>query len=380
MSKTGRRVLIVEPAGNLWGSERVLLDFLCQTTNSTWQIAVCCPANTPIIPSLSRLGIRVFPAFIANLHLRPRAYRLLAAIRLLFVAARFRARLIYVNQAGATRIALFVGRLLRIPVVTHVRLLEDVEYIRSLGARATALPKIICISNFILGLFQTKNSIEATRLRMLYDPYSLRAGLPPNTEATEGIDAAGELPAICCVGRLTPIKGQDVLLRAISSLKSEGVSVRVLMVGAAGPGDEFDKALKHLAHDLGLADQLTWFGYQDDVLSCVKDCQLQVCPSHLEPLGRVLFEAWDAEILPIAWRGSGGGAEVISNSGGGLLYEEQSGESLARTIKLALEMGAEGRRKMIDRGRGWLHDHCDPEMFARSMFALWQEAMEPQRK
>src|SRR5450432_4426431 len=102
MSKTGRRVLIVEPAGNLWGSERVLLDFLDQAIKSEWQIAVCCPANTPIIPALTGLGVPVFPAFIANLHLKPRAYRLMAAVRLFFVAARFKARLIYVNQAGAT--------------------------------------------------------------------------------------------------------------------------------------------------------------------------------------------------------------------------------------------------------------------------------------
>jgi len=372
MSSKDRRVLILEPAGNLWGSERVLLDFLRQARGSNWQIAVCCPPDTPIIAALSRLRITVFPSFIANLHLRSRGYRLLAALRLLYCAARFRAGLIYVNQAGATRIALFAGRLLGIPIVTHVRLVEDVSYVSALKARAPALPRIICISEYILGLFQTGNAIEPSRLKMLYDPYLLR-NIP-----VEGSDP--ESPAICCVGRLTPIKGQDVLLRAAASLKSAGIHTPLLMVGAAGPGEEFDGELRELADELGVSDLLTWFGYQDDVFSCVRECRLQVCPSHLEPLGRVLFEAWDGDRLPIAWCGSGGGAEVISNSGGGLLYEEQSGESLASTLKVALEMDTDGRRRMIDRGRAWLRDHCDPEIFARSMFALWQEAMEPQGK
>src|SRR5258708_5111878 len=134
-----RRVLIIEPAGNLWGSERVLLDFLQHTFQCGWQIGVCCPPNSPIISRLSLVPVRIFPQFIAELHLQARAYRLLAAIKLLWVAIRFRPALIYVNQAGASRIALFVGRRLRIPVVAHVRLVEDVAYVQSLPARPSEL-------------------------------------------------------------------------------------------------------------------------------------------------------------------------------------------------------------------------------------------------
>jgi glycosyltransferase involved in cell wall biosynthesis len=183
---------------------------------------------------------------------------------------------------------------------------------------------------------------------------------------------------ICCVGRLTAVKGQDVLLQAVALLKSQGVHVRALMVGAAPPHDRFGAELRDLADALGISALISWLGYQEDVLTCVRGCHVQVCPSHSEPLGRVVFEAWDAGILPIAWRDSGGSAEVIQSSGGGLLYDEQSGEGLAKVLRLALDMNIEVRREMIERGRAWLTTNCDPQVFADSMFAVWHDTLESQ--
>jgi glycosyltransferase involved in cell wall biosynthesis len=370
VTKATPRALIIEPSGNLWGSERVLLDFLRQAINSEWQLAVCCPLSTPIIPHLSAIGVRVFPTFIANLHLKPRAYRALAIFRLLAAVWRFQAKLIYVNQAGATRIALAVGRLLRVPVVTHVRLVEDVTYIKRLNADARYLPKIICISKFILSLFGS--NIDQTQTAMIYDPYALAN----NRSWHAPVKRPNQILTVCCVGRLTAIKGQDVLLHAIALLKSEGFAVRLLILGEAPPGDQFVEKLKKLAEVLGITDVITWLGYREDVFSSVQGCDVQVCPSHSEPLGRVLFEAWDAGILPIAWRGSGGSAEVIESSGGGLLYDEQSGESLAGALRLASDIKIDVRRELIGRGREWVSRNCDPKMFASAMFNLWRQTLD----
>lgn len=368
------RVLIVEPSGNMWGSERVLLDFLQNAPLvPAWEFGVCCPPATPILKPLSRLPVQVFQTFAVNLHLTSRARRLLTTARLLKTARRFKPQLIYVNQAGATRIALAVGRLLRVPIVTHVRLVEDVAYIQSLRADTAALPKVICISNYIYHLFVNAPGICHKQVVMMYDPYSPQSAWQklPST----GADSAPD-PVVSCVGRLARIKGQDVLLQAVAALKRDGLMLRALFIGAAGSNDSSGDDLRRLASDLEIADRVEWLGYQEEVIPRTARCVAQVCPSHSEPLGRVIFEAWDAGTVPIAWSGSGGSAEIIEASGGGLLYDRQAGDSLAATLKKAISLTPVERATLIQKGRTWLQAHCDTREFTSRMLALWREALD----
>jgi glycosyltransferase involved in cell wall biosynthesis len=363
-------VLILEPAGNLWGSERVLLDFLGSISNAKWTIGICCPRNSPIIVHLKNLQFPVFPTFISNLHLKSSAKRALATFRFLGTVFKFRPDLIHVNQAGATRIALFVGRLMRVPVITHVRMADDVDYLKTIPASSGALPKIICISHYIRNLFGREQKHLSGRLLVLYDPYV------PRNSWSETPDAFREgEPTICCVGRITKTKGQDIVLRAVAFLKSENIRVRLLMVGAGLPNDSFLAELKELAESLGIADQVTWPGFRDDVLDYIKGCAALVCPSYSEALGRVIFEAWDAGILPVAWSESGGSAEVIGRSAGGLLYARQDAESMSRALRAAIDMTANDRAEQIQRGREWVKTQCDPKKFTASVLTLWDDVL-----
>ncbi len=65
-------------------------------------------------------------------------------------------------------------------------------------------------------------------------------------------------PLIVHVARLMPIKHQDVLLRAVSAIPG----VHVALVGAVPPGQDaaYRTALQNLAHDLGIADRVTFTG------------------------------------------------------------------------------------------------------------------------
>lgn len=366
-----KRTLIIEPAGNLWGSERVLLDFLRAAVGGTWEIGVCCPPHTPILSPLTELPLQVFPNFRANLHLQGKKQRLGAVKNLLLTALRFKPKLIYVNQAGATRLALLVGRLLRIPVITHVRLVEDVAYIASLQATPQALPKVICISNYIRGLFPSDSAVSSQQLEILYDPYLQQYDIKSAGSENE----AQRRPTFACVGRLAQIKGQHILLQAMAVLKQQNVAAQAVFIGAAGPGDAFASTLEKLTADLKLENEVEWLGFAPDVLAHTTKCSAQVIPSWNEPLGRVLFEAWDAGIMPIAWMGSGGAAEVIQASQGGLLYEQQDGQSLANALKLANAMSPEAKASMVEHGREWVRHHCNPINFSQRMFELWENAV-----
>src|SRR4051794_23950073 len=56
------RVLVIEAAGNLWGSERSLLDMISGTQGI--EVTVCCPPGRPLLAELEKRGIRSIPTFV----------------------------------------------------------------------------------------------------------------------------------------------------------------------------------------------------------------------------------------------------------------------------------------------------------------------------
>lgn len=363
--------MILEPAGNLWGSERFLLDFLKVADYSSWDIAVCCPPNSPILEELESPPIKVFSTFRANLHLKNKIDRLHAARNLLIATKRFRAEVIFVNQAGATKIALLVGRILKIPVVTHVQLAEDVQYISALNASPDRLPRVICDSEYIMRLFPDTTNQNPKQLVKMYSPYVAQYSWERDLLA---VDPEAP-PAFSCVGRLARVKAQDVLLRAVQVLKHQRINAKVTFVGAAAQGDDFDKEVKTLADSLNVNEQIIWAGFQKEVFPWMKGCVAQVVCSHIEPLGRVVFEAWDMGIVPIVWAGAGGAAEIIQESGGGVLYEYQNEDCLAETLKQVWKMPQFERQVMIEQGRNWLRSNCDPNRYASEMLRHWEDVV-----
>jgi glycosyltransferase involved in cell wall biosynthesis len=99
-----------------------------------------------------------------------------------------------------------------------------------------------------------------------------------------------------------------------------------------------------------------------------------VCPSYRESLGRVLFEAWDAGLVPVVWSGSGGAAEAVLASGGGLTYAAQDGASLAQTLRTLLSLAPDARVALIEAGRAWLRSNCDVTAHAGRMMHLFEDA------
>lgn len=359
--------MVLDPAGNMWGSERVLLDFLGSDSAQKRNIALCCPPSTPLANAAKQIGVPVYPFFIANLHDKGKFSRLRAAIGLFKACKQYKADVIYVNQAGASRIALFVGRLLRIPVVPHVRLLEDVKYIEGLRAADRAMPRVLAISKFIGDAFE---DIEIKRrVTVLYDAYAIE-------KAHELTSCSSEVSTeFCCAGRLVSIKGQDVLIQAMAEIIRTGLSVSLNLYGTGLPGQSFEAELVSLVEKLGLNLQVSFHGFVSDIPAEMRRHRAVICPSQIEPLGRVVFEAWDSASLPIVGSFSGGAAEVVNASQGGLLYSEQTPEALVAVIKKCLNLSAQEREEMIARGREWLQVNCNPEEYSRKLLEILDVAV-----
>lgn len=360
------RIVMVEPAGNLWGSERVFLDML-QYWNPASAV-VCCPPGTPLVKELAALNIAVEGTFIADLHKRGKADRLRAAFGVFRTCLKHRPDLVYINQAGCLRVVRAATRLLRLPVVTHVRLFDDVPYLASVAPNVRDVSSVVAVSEAVADEIRAVEALRDINVDTLYDAFAEPPALPVTLQRDANL--------LGCVGRIVPIKGQSMLLEALALGRPKIPSLRTVFVGSGG---KYEEELKGRSASLGLEKAVEWLGFHSRPIEIMARCNAIVVPSAREPLGRVIFEAWHAGCVPIACARAGGAAEVIRKSGGGILYDDNTPQSLWAAIEQTLGLSAAERFQMVSAGGRWMRQHCRPEAYATAMAAIFQRAVKSRR-
>lgn len=167
-----------------------------------------------------------------------------------------------------------------------------------------------------------------------------------------GVDAEFFSPAeerqseltVLSVGNLIPIKGHDVLIRAIASLSSDYPALKLEIIG---DGPELSR-LKSLADELRISDQVHFLGRQGrgEVVAAMRRCTIFVLPSRYEGLGCVYLEAMSVAKPVIGCRGQGI-AEVIQHGSNGFLVGVDNDRELALAISMLLR--DESRRRNFGR-------------------------------
>jgi glycosyltransferase involved in cell wall biosynthesis len=364
------RVLVIEPAGKLWGSERALLDFVNKLPG--FEAGVCCPPATPIIAELEKISVRTFPYFIESLHDKGRSKRLWAAICVVKACSEFRPDIIYLNQGGCYRVALPAARLFNLPIVAHVRIFEDVQYFARLHPSPSRLRALVAISRTIANDLGSYDHLSSIPQHTLYDAYV------PFRSATETTMPARVLNRIASVGRVVPIKGQQLLIDAMHWLRrntDEKIECHIL---GDGPKD-FVRLLKISASQGAASADIQWQGTRKDIVPFLRSCAAMVCPSYREALGRVIFEAWDAGAVPVACRTSGGGSETIAAAEGGVLYAEPKADLLAEALRTAVKLPQKDVARLVANGREWMAQNCDPVRYCAAMAKILSAAISAHR-
>lgn len=114
-------------------------------------------------------------------------------------------------------------------------------------------------------------------------------------------DAPRSEDTILCVGRLTPQKGQRLLLGALARLRREGLVLRAQLVGDGPCRAMLARGIRRL----GLQDHATLLGTRLDVPELMASAALLALPSRFEGLPLVVLEAMSAGLPVIASRVGG---------------------------------------------------------------------------
>jgi len=143
------------------------------------------------------------------------------------------------------------------------------------------------------------------------------------------------------VGRLDPMKGHDILLRAIAQV--EGVQVTIL-----GEGEQ-RTALEQLAAELGVSDRLHLPGWIDEPRLHLPAFDAVVMPSRSEGFPLAIVEAMLAA-RPVVATPVGSIPEAVTDGETGLLIPKDDVGSLAAALRrlrddpcLRVRLGQQGR-------------------------------------
>lgn len=139
-------------------------------------------------------------------------------------------------------------------------------------------------------------------------------------------------PVILAVGRLSPWKGFSDLLEACAILNARKVPFFCLIVGKSLPHERSHiEALLTVKEKLKLGN-VHFTGWRTDVAALMKGATVLAVPSHGEPFGRIIIEAWACG-LPVVATGAGGPAELIHSCENGSLVPLKDPPALATAIE-----------------------------------------------
>jgi glycosyltransferase involved in cell wall biosynthesis len=187
------------------------------------------------------------------------------------------------------------------------------------------IDRFIAISEAVKDDFMLGTSMNGQNIKVVPN------GIP--LEKFRRREQSSDSSEIICVARLeSEKKGQDILIRALSILKNDGIECFCKFVGE-GESIEY---LEALAKKYSLADNIEFLGNRSDVPELLANAGIFVLPSRHEGFGIAIIEAMAAGI-PVIASSIDGPREIITNGQNGLLFESDNEVDLAEKIKMLMD-------------------------------------------
>lgn len=216
----------------------------------------------------------------------------------------------------------------------------------AIGSRVLPRPVVetLCVTNALALLAPSQSRylheqegvgrFPWSRTAEYFVPNGIRIPEPPTPEGRAAVRAElgyvdggdGAVVAVM-VARLAPLKGHDLMLRALARLADRHPSLRLLVVGD-GP----ERAgLEALASELGVAGRVRFTGLRRDVLRLLAGADIGVLPSAHEAVPLSVIEQM-ASGLPVVVTDVGGLPDIVADGQEGYVVPSGDVDALTRRV------------------------------------------------
>ena len=235
-------------------------------------------------------------------------------------------------------LTLWANRALGLPTVSTMHGLNHPGLYSSVMVRAD---RVVCVSTAGRAFVREHYPwVPEARLTVIprgvdletFDPARLDVAWQADFRKRWGLE--GKFVALV-VGRVSRLKGVDVLIRAVAALRDEWPELTALVVG--GPQkhqEDYFAELKALARDLGVADRVVFTGSQSHIpeIDALADVLCSCNVSKPESFGRTVAEALAME-TPVIAAAHGGVLDIVRDGQDGFLVPPGDVTALAEALR-----------------------------------------------
>ena len=244
---------------------------------------------------------------------------------------------------------------------------------RSRGIFDTWGARVIAISDAVRTHLEEDLGVDRSRIALVYSGVDTKRFVKEYS-AGEALSIKKELglkdtPIVGTIGRLSSVKGQEYLIRALKKVISKKPDVQGLVVGS---GEE-EVTLKNLARSLGIEGAVRFVPSCPDTHRFLSIMDVFVFPSVKEGLGIALLEALASGRACVASR-IGGIADIIKDGYNGILVDVGDSASIADAVVRLLDDELL-RKNMGERGRAIVMERFTLDLMAKNIIQLYEKVV-----
>jgi glycosyltransferase involved in cell wall biosynthesis len=343
------RILHVVDSDGLHGAERVLLNLMDIQEKMGLHPALLSLGDTAVGPKdieieAEKRGLETHVLRFRN------GLNLKGSLKILNSARSLRADIIHSHgYKGNILLGLVPSRFRKIPIITTLHGWTSIHFFSKIGLYKMLdsiairnLDGVVAVSSAIL----QHRIIKILRIR----PVVIYNGIPKLRFAEK--DFESEFPEVAAksknrfkilsIGRLSPEKGVDVLIKAVASTVNRGFDVTLVIIGE---GNERPR-LTQLISNLNLSDRVFLIGYYDKAFCFLPYFDVFVLPSYTEGFPITLLEAMQAGTPIVATR-VGEVPAVLDGGRFGRLVPPGDPEALAKGIEEVYSNRQEAKQRSV---------------------------------
>ncbi len=290
------------------------------------------------------------------------------------------------------------------PDVVHTHLLHA-DILGSLGARSLRLPavstlhvsswdpaarerarlalagrvrracthRVVAVSAAARDAFLAQGWDEPERVVTIHNGVAARVqpGAGAAVRAELGLSPDDEV--VTMLAGLRPVKGHDVALDAVASMRERRPGLRLVIAGEGPLRGELEQRAAALGDGVVLA------GLRSDAMALLDASDVLLYPSRVESLPTALIEALAAG-TPIVATDTGGIPEIVEDRVSGLLLPSPpTSEAVSGALDALLDDSAR-RRALADAGRRRYVEMFSADLWVERLRALYLEAIAAQKE
>jgi glycosyltransferase involved in cell wall biosynthesis len=335
------RIIVLEkyPASDRGGQERSLVDVMRQLAQRGHRITLLYANSGDLLPQYAAFCDRLIPirGFALSPRLQPSPWHFIQDLWTVRQWLRHDTTdtspaLVYINQFYDVPFAALLSRLLKLPLIGHLRLPApakmDIQRRCAIGQvqqfiSVSAANRQGWLSTVKAPIAVVHNGMIPSQFQRQQDHTQLRQewGIP----VTDRV--------IAYVGRLDRRKGLETLLKAFAQVLAAQPHSHLVIAGKPLlDAASYRTELETLAQDLGITDRVRFLGHVANATSVFHLSDLSVVPSQwAEPCARSIIEAMLAGTPVIASR-VGGNVELLEGEFATGLFTAKDSDNLAQTI------------------------------------------------